>query len=365
MLNLSCIISIASSATQAWNEVKVRVRFLSVITALILLLLTSIAPLACQRSGSAGSVVIYTSVDQPFSEPILKKFEEETGIRVLEVYDVEAAKTTGLVNRLIAEKDRPLADVWWSGEFAQTIMLQEEDVLASYNSPSAADIPAPYRDAEGYWTGFAGRARILLVNTDMVSPADYPESIFDLLDSNWPADKIGIAHPLFGTTATHAAALYAVLGQEEGKAFFQDLHDRGVKVLDGNSVVRDQVADGRLMMGLTDTDDACGALRNGAPVTIIFPDQDEMGTLVIPNTVSLIAGAPHPEEAKALIDFLLSREVEEMSIESGWSHIALRPVGVQPEYIETADVKGMNVNLMEVFQQFELSAQELRDIFVQ
>lgn len=335
------------------------------ISIIILLLLTWIAPLACQSSGSEGSVVIYTSVDQPFSEPILEKFEEETGIQVLPVYDVEAAKTTGLVNRLIAEKDRPLADVWWSGEFAQTIKLQEEGVLAPYDCPNAADIPAQYRDAEGYWTGFAGRARILLVNTELVSPIDYPESIFDLLDPSWPANKIGIAYPLFGTTATHAAALYAALGQQEGKAFFHDLHDRGVKVVDGNSVVRDQVASGELIMGLTDTDDACGALRNGAPVTIIFPDQDDLGTLVIPNTVSLIAGAPHQEEAKALIDFLLSQEVEEMSIESGWSHIALRPVGVQPEYIDTADVKGMNVNLMEVFQQFELSAQELRDIFVQ
>ena len=54
-----------------------------------------------------AQVVIYTSVDQVYSQPILDRFEKETGITVKAVYDVEASKTTGLVNRLIAEKSRP------------------------------------------------------------------------------------------------------------------------------------------------------------------------------------------------------------------------------------------------------------------
>lgn len=319
---------------------------------------------ACQPSNARRTVVIYTSVDQIYSEPILRQFEEKTGIRVLPVFDVEAAKTTGLVNRLIAEKDRPQADVFWNGEFVQTILLKEEGVLAPYNSPNASDIPAQYLDPEGYWAGFAGRARVLLVNTNLVSPADYPRSIFDLLEPTWPSERIGIAYPLFGTTFTQAAAIYAALGPEKGRAFFKELYDRGVRVVDGNSVVRDLVASGQLMLGLTDTDDACGALRNEAPVAIIFLDQDALGTLIIPNTVALIANAPHPEEAQMLIDFLLSKEVEGLLIESGWSHIPLRPVGVQPGCLETTDVKGMNVSLVDVFRQTQLIKEELTEIFI-
>ena len=126
-------------------------------------------------------VVIYTSVDQVYSEPVLEKFEDETGIKVKAVYDVEAAKTTGLVNRLIAEKGNPLADVWWNGEIAQTILLKEEGVLTPYSSTEADGIPSAYIDTEGYWTGFGGRARVLLVNTELVVPEEYPESIFDLV----------------------------------------------------------------------------------------------------------------------------------------------------------------------------------------
>ena len=69
------------------------------------------------------SVTIYTSLDRPHSEPILKKFEEATGIEVKAVYDTEASKTIGLINRLYAEKENPKADVFWNSEVLRTIQL--------------------------------------------------------------------------------------------------------------------------------------------------------------------------------------------------------------------------------------------------
>jgi iron(III) transport system substrate-binding protein len=321
---------------------------------------------SCKNNQSKREVVIYTSVDQVFSEPILTQFEEETGIHVLPVYDVEAAKTTGLVNRLIAEKDHPQADVFWSGEFAQTILLKDEGVLVPYLSPNRNEIPPRYMDPEGFWTGVGGRARVIIVNTDLVPLEETPNSIYDLLEPKWSASQIGIAYPLFGTTSTQAAALYALLGPDDGRAYFKALQERGVQVLDGNSVVRDLVASGRLAFGLTDTDDACGAIENGAPVSIVFPDQGEgsIGTLIIPNTLGLIADSPHPEEGKALIDYLLSKEAEEAMILSGWSHIALRPLEVEQSCLEYVSIRGMDVTLIEVYEQFERVKSELTTIFI-
>ncbi len=331
---------------------------------LSLVIVTTTLLVACKPQNSK-EIIVYTSVDQVFSEPIFNEFEKQTGIRVLPVYDVEAAKTTGLVNRLIAEKNHPQADVFWSGEFVQTILLKEDGILAPYNSPNASDIPSEYVDSQGYWTGFAGRARVLLVNTNLVASADYPRSMYDLLDDKWPAKKIGIAYPVFGSTATEAAALYATLGLEQGRAFYQKLHDRGVTVVDGISIIRSMVASGQLMMGLVDTDDACGAIEQGAPVAMDFLGQDDMGTLIIPNTVAMIAGASHPEEAKAFIDFLLSREVANLLVESGWSHIPLRPVDVQPSFMPNTNIKGMNVSLTDVYQQLSLSQKDLAGIYIQ
>ena len=209
---------------------------------------------------------------------------------------------------------------------------------------------------------------MLLVNTDLVPPERYPDSVEDLLDPSWPGDKLGIAYPLFGTTATHAAALYSVWGPERGRAFFEELARRKVKVLAGNSVVRDQVAAGELMFGLTDSDDAARAIEAGWPVRVIVPDQEDggMGALLIPNTVGMVKGSPHPEPARALIDFLLSLEVERELAEHGWTHFPVRSIGVP-----AADIPGLGpairelqVDYTKVYEQLPRAIRELRTILV-
>ena len=170
---------------------------------------------------------------------------------------------------------------------------------------------------------------------------------------------------MFGTSATHAAALYAIWGPEETRSFYSQMKDQGVRVLDGNSVVRDLVARGQLAFGLTDTDDACVAVMRGDPVSIVFPDgNDDLGTLTIPGTVAVIAGGPNPVEARTLMDFLVSEEVERMLIESGWSHIPLRPLDIDVECVDTSSLHRMEVSLTEVYSHLELIKTELGEIFI-
>ena len=343
-------------------SLKDQIKYIAVILVLILATGTYMA----LNREKPREVVIYTSVDQIFSEPILDKFEETTGINVRAVYDVEAIKTTGLVNRLIAENENPLADVWWNGEIAQTILLREEGVLTPYASPEATGIPDAYVDPDNYWTGFGGRARVCLVNTELMNPEDYPSSIYDFLDEKYTADQITIAYPIFGTTATHVAALYASLGPEEAEAFFTALSEREIRVVDGNGVVRDLVAEGSVMFGLTDTDDSIGAIERGAPVEMVFLDQgeDEMGTLLIPNTVALVKDGPNVEEAKMLIDFLLSEETVGELVEMGWFQLPLRDLEVDQEYFDANSVKGMTVNYVEIYGFIEQAKREMTEIFV-
>jgi iron(III) transport system substrate-binding protein len=335
-----------------------------ILVAFVLIILAP-AVLLIQPKEEKKTVVVYTSVDQFFSEPLFRAFENETGIRLMPVYDVEATKTTGLVNRLIAEKARPQADVFWSGEFSQTIVLKNKSVLTPYLSPSAGDIPARFRDPEGYWTGFGGRARIFIVNTDLLTPSQYPHSVYDMLDEKYPGKTIGIPYPMFGTAATQAAAMYGYLGKEKARAFHSALNNRGVRVVDGNSVVRDLVADGQLAFGLTDTDDACGAIENGRNVTIVIPDQGEgeMGTLVIPNTVAMIAGAPHPAEAKAFMDYLLDRKRESAMVTSGWIQIPVRDIPASP-CINGTGIKTIPVTYQDTYDALQPAQEDLITIFI-
>ena len=318
----------------------------------------------CQKNGAEG-VVVYTSHDQIYSEPVLKGFEEESGIRVRAVYDVEATKTTGIVNRLIAEKQNPRCDVFWNNEIGRTIILKRKGLLSPYRSPSAEDIPERFKDHEGYWTGFAARARVIIYNKELVRPDEIPSSIFDLSKAPWQG-QFTIANPLFGTTATHAAALFAYLGDERAKKYFTDLKLNKVIIAQGNSVVKDQVATGEIKAGLTDTDDVNMALLAGKPVGMVYPDQEGMGALLIPNTVCLIAGSPNPEGGKKLIDYLLSREVESRLSFSESAQVPLRTDIKKPDRVPSlSSITSMDINYEKIADRMEEAAVYLQKVFLQ
>jgi iron(III) transport system substrate-binding protein len=205
-----------------------------------------------------------------------------------------------------------------------------------------------------------------LVNTQRLGTSPAPKSIYDFFDERYPADSLGIAYPMFGTASTHAAALYAVLGRDKAQAFFNRLSDRGVRVVDGNSVVRDLVANGQLTFGLIDTDDACGAVERGAPVIVVIPDQESngLGTLIIPNTVAVIAGAPHKQEAQQFVDYLLNRDMEAELVQSGWIQIPVREGGNVNPCMNSRGIRTMNITYSEIFPYLAQSQQDLRVIFI-
>lgn len=329
---------------------------------LLVCMLAALAFIAAGCGKKEREVVVYVSIDQVYSEPILKAFEKSSGIKVKAVYDVEASKTTGMTARLLAEKDHPRADVFWSGEFAQTLRLKGQGLLAGCSPASAKGLPPDFKDPEGCWFGIGGRARVFLVNKNLLKPEKYPGSLEDFLSSAYPPDRIGMALPLFGTTATHAAALCAVMGPDAAYDFFGKVKKRGVRIVDGNSVVREMVAGGQWMFGLTDTDDALGAIAHGDPVEVVAPDQEGMGTFVIPGTVAFVKGAPHPGEAAELIDWLLRGETEKELIRTGfcqWSlHGDLKASPMFPK-----GLKMMNVSLQDVHRLFPETMEHMREIF--
>jgi iron(III) transport system substrate-binding protein len=311
----------------------------------------------------AEEVVVYTSVDQIFSEPILKAFEEKTGIKVRSLYDVEASKTVGLVNRLIAEKKRPKADVFWNSEVIRTITLKDKGVLSPYKSPHWQSFPDKFKDIDYYWTGFGARARVLLWHTEMLKVSDLPESIFELTKPKW-RKKVTIAYPLFGTTSMHVAALYSIIGPEKTEAYLKGLAENQVIVVNGNSVTRDLVVEREVPLGFTDTDDANVAITKGKQVKIYFPDKKGIGTLLIPNTVALIMNGPNPKNGKRMIDYLLSHETESRLAFSESAQMPLRSGVEKPDSMaDISEIKTMDVDYHKVAQYLEKASRFCQELF--
>ncbi len=312
--------------------------------------------------GAGRQVTVYVSTDRVFSEPVLREYERRSGVTVNAVYDTEETKSTGLANRLIAEKARPQADVFWSNEPVRTLVLKSRGVLAPYTSPGAQGIPAALVDPDGYWTGFSARIRVIAYNTRLVTAADAPRSVFDLADPKWRG-QVAIADPRFGSTSFHVAALYVLAGDEKMDDFFRRLKANGVRVVDGNSVVRDLIVRGEVKVGLTDTDDVNVALEDGQPIAMVLPDKEGLGVPVMPNMVSLIANAPHTEEGRKLVDYLLSPDVERQLAQSEAVQIPLHSGVPGPGNIPAIDTfTPMTLDYAKAAARVEDATKRLADI---
>ena len=332
---------------------------------IILTLIVAHGLAGCWR-GSSQEVVVYAALDREFSEPVLNDFADATGIHALPKYDDESTKTVGLTAAIIAEASTPRCDVFWNNEVLNTLRLEQKGLLDTYHSPAAAAYPEMYRSPEGRWHGFAGRARVLIVNTDLVAEDERPKSIHDLADPRWKS-QIGIARPVAGTTASHAACLFASLGDEKAKAFFRSLKDNDIQVMSGNKQVATACAAGGIAFGLTDTDDAIIELEKGSPVAIVYPDReaDELGTLFIPNTLSIMKGCPHPDAARRLVDFLLSPEVESKLAGGASAQIPLNPNVKDKPRVETpATVHAMEVDFAAAARAWDEAARFIQDEFL-
>lgn len=302
-----------------------------------------------------GSVTAYVALDREFSEPLLDDFQQQSGITVRSKFDVESTKTVGLTNLIRSEAARPRADLFWNNEIINTIRLKRAGLLASYRPEFAADFPAEYRDPEGFWHGFAARARVLILDRRAFASGPRPASILDLADARWRG-KCAIAKPFFGTTATHAACLYAAWGDEKADRYFDSLVANDVQILSGNKTVAEAVANGRLAFGLTDTDDALVMAAQGHPIEIVYPDTsgDGIGTLFLPNSLAMVKNGPNPQATKRLIDWLYRPETETRLSEGPSGQIPVSSKARKSAKVESpATVKPMKADFEAAADRFE------------
>jgi len=201
-----------------------------------------------------------------------------------------------VLNRLIAEKDNSQCDVFWSGDPVRNGMLHSRGITYPYQSLQTELIPGHFREKNNHWIGFSARARVLIYNKILISSDSLPQSILELTHPRFKG-VFTIANPLFGTTTFHMAALFAVLGQAPAEQWMNDLKKNHVVIATSNGDVKKRVMNAELALGLTDTDDAFEAKKESSDVDYIFLDQQPggMGTLIMPNALSLIKDSPNSD----------------------------------------------------------------------
>jgi iron(III) transport system substrate-binding protein len=273
-------------------------------------------------------VVLYTSQDQFYAEPILKEFTAATGIEVRTVFDTESAKTAALAHRLRAEKSNPQCDVFWSNEEMHMRLLVLDGV-----------IDADQVRTVGY------RTREVVVNTNRVRAVELPKSIQEFAEERW-REKVVLAYPLFGTTSAYFLALRQHWGEAKWREWCEALA-QGTKVVDGNSIVVRLVGAGESEIGLTDSDDIEAGLRQNLPVGT----HEVQERFLIPNTIAIVNGARRKEAAARLAEYLADDRTLQRLVELGAISGIHPPEEKEALTIDwsKADLEEMNETLKKIF----------------
>jgi len=279
------------------------------------------APTAAPTEPAAmpkGEVVVYTSRAEALFKPVIEAFNAAyPDIKVT----VLNGSNSELAARILEERANPKADVLINSDILTMENLAAEGVFAPNNSPAVMAVPADYRADDGSWVALTLRARVIMYNTDLVSPEELPKKMVDLADPKWK-DVIGSANSTNGAMMAQLVIMRNQLGEPATEAFIQGLLENNAQFFGGHTDVRKAVGAGELKLGLVNHYYYHLSKAEGAPVGVIYPDQEDggLGLMVNSTNAGIIKGGPNPEMARIFVDFMLSPAGQKIYAERNYEY---------------------------------------------
>ena len=264
-------------------------------------------------------LVVYTARSEALNNAVIPEFEKDTGIKV----EVVVAGTGELLKRAQSEKDNPLGDIFWVAD--QTMLSSSKDLFMEYVSPEDSNMLEAFRNNTGYFTPAFADPTVMIVNKDLKGDMKI-DGLEDLLNPELKG-KIAFGDPVNSSSAFQSllAMLYG-MGKDGDPLSDQawDYVDQFIANLDGkmcnsSSQVYKGVAEGEYVVGLTWEDPAANYVKEGAAVEVVFPKE---GAIFPGESVQILKGCKHPENAKKFVDYMLSEKIQN----AVGSNLTVRPL---------------------------------------
>jgi iron(III) transport system substrate-binding protein len=298
-----------------------------------------------------GSLVIYSGRSEPLIRPVADAFQaRHPGVKVL----LRAGSNSQLANALLEEKTNPQADLFITTEMFTVQALAQQGVFRPYSPAGAAQIPAQFVDPDGLWIGLTQRARVIMVNTDLVALEAAPKSLLDLTDPKWRG-QIAAAGSTNGSLQAQVAAMRQLLGEPATEAWLQGLIANDVTFFGGHTDVRKAVGSGEFALGLVNHYYFYLQQAEGSKVGIIFPDQGDgqLGLLTNATAVAVVDRATNLPAAQAFVDFLISAEGQRLFAEQNYEYPLLPGVVLRADVQPLTGLRLAEVNLAEATRAFD------------
>ena len=246
-------------------------------------------------------VVVYNCSSDDWTAPLAKEFQEETGIQV----QLIGGGSGELMARVRTEQEHPHGDVIWGGTADAYVSL--ESYLEPYVSPEKSFILPEFVRENDAFCNMTMEPCVIAYNTDLVSKADAPKGWRDLMEPRFRG-RIALADP------TKSSSSYAVLvtmvdalGRDPALIGKLTDHLDGRILADAAEQIK-ALSEGAYAVTATFEQPVLKHMADGAHIQIVYPAE---GTAVSSSGAAMIKNAPHPENAKRFLDFLMSRRVHE------------------------------------------------------
>jgi iron(III) transport system substrate-binding protein len=277
-----------------------------------------------------GKVVVYVDAPRRLAGPVLRAFEEQSGIDVEPTY--REVVGDGFRDRLLSEARLGRVDLVWGSSPLAAADLLREGLALPFRPAGARPVLSQYRDSRSRWIGFAVNPRVIIYNYRLVEREEAPASIEDMVRPPWGGRGV-LARPVHGGAAFHAAALYALWGPDRARDYFRTVASNGTRFVGSEQEVRAAVASGEAVWGIIDLDLAIGAKREADPLHIFYPDRMAQGAVTIPHIALLVRDAPNLAQAKGLFGYLFSTDAAFQFGQNDSALITLIPNVPKPEWV--------------------------------
>lgn len=317
------------------------------------LAVTSIAAGCSNGGGDDDRLYILSGRTKNLIGPLLDQFAEETGTKI----DVRYGDSADLALRTNGEGDRTKADVFISQSPGAVGFLDSKDLLGTLPDDVVAMVAEGDAAADGSWVGLSGRVRTLVYNTDMVDPADLPDSVLDLADPQYDG-KVAVA-PTNGSFQDFVTVLREHAGEEEAGDFLKALADGGAPTFENNTAIVEAVGRGEVPMGLVNHYYVFVAKDQDPDLPVenhFFPEGDYGSTLLV-TAASIIKGTDRSEDAEKFVEFLLSEEAQKYFAEQTFEYPLAAGAEPNPVLPEFDDLPVTRVDLGELGGGLEATAE--------
>ncbi len=312
-----------------------------------------------QMTSTSESLTIYSGRSKALVEPVVDRFEEDTGINV----EIRYGSSTQLAVALMEEGNRSPADVFWAQDAGALGAVYKEGLLKELPEDILELVPEQFQSGSGTWVATSGRARVLAFSTSRVDQDELPSSVFSLTDSEWE-NRVGWA-PSNASFQAFLTALRSTDGEDTARQWLQQMKDNGAKTYTNNNALIQAISAGEIDVAITNHYYLYRYLDSDPdyPVDQTFFEEGDPGNLINVAGVGITQNSGDNEAARKFASFLLTEESQNWFVEETFEYPVIEGLAASPDNASLEDIEGVNprVNLDEL-EDLDATLKLLREV---